>query len=151
MTTIVDRRNIKGKSAENRKKFLNRVREEIKDAIPDIINQRKIKDFGQQSEKIRISKKTLKEPRFIYDNADEFDFPLPGNKDFVRGDQIEKSSGEGKGSGSQASNEDDESKDDFIVEINREEFLEIFFEDLELPDLVKKTLIETKSYENKNA
>ena len=68
---------------------------------------------------------------------------LPGNKEFVTGDQIAKPrGGSGEGGGKEAS-ESGEGEDEFVFTLTRDEFLEFFFEDLELPDLIKTSLKET--------
>ena len=53
-------------------------------------------------------------------------------------DKISRPSGSG-GGGSKASNTG-EGLDEFVFELSREEFLEFFFEDLELPDMIKTKL-----------
>ena len=74
---------------------------------------------------------------------------FPGNNDFIVGDRIKRhNSSAGQGSGEKASNTG-QGEDDFVFELSREEFLELYFEDLELPDLVKKqiaSLNDMKSY-----
>jgi len=75
---------------------------------------------------------------------------LPGNKEFLEGDRIPKSPQGDQGVGSEASNKG-EGQDEFIFEISSDEFLEIFFDDLELPDMVKKQLAKTTSFKNVRA
>ena len=61
---------------------------------------------------------------------------LPGNRSFSAGDKIPKPPG-GAGGGGRGGNASDsgESEDDFSFVLSREEVLDLFFEDLELPDL----------------
>src|SRR5206468_11078669 len=87
------------------------------------------------------------EPRFRLDprKGGEHDFVLPGNKEFSPGDEIKKpQSGDGGASGKQAS-DSGEGEDDFEFTMTQEEILDIFFEDLELPNLVRTTLKDTPS------
>src|SRR5690606_41134097 len=63
---------------------------------------------------------------------------LPGNKTYQEGDRIPRPSG-GGGAGREGS-PDGEGEDNFGFVLTREEFLDIFLEDLELPDLMKKTV-----------
>ena len=63
---------------------------------------------------------------------------LPGNKEFREGDEIRRPP-QGGGSGSNAS-EDGEGQDDFVFTLSRDEFLDLLFEDLRLPDMVKREL-----------
>jgi len=57
----------------------------------------------------------------------------------VTGDEIQRPPGGGRGQGSGAS-EDGEGEDAFRFRLSREEFLDFFFEDMALPDLVKTQL-----------
>jgi hypothetical protein len=136
---ILDRRNnSKGKSSENRQRFLNRVKNQIKEALPGIIKNTDIKDIVS-NDKIKVPIKRIDDPHFQYDRkSGENDIILPGNKEFSEGDKIKKEKGKGKGSGKGASNGGEISEDEFTITINKDEFLDYFFEDLELPDLVKK-------------
>ena len=70
---------------------------------------------------------------------------LPGNKEFVPGDEIKKPrAGDGAGRGKDAA-DSGEGEDDFEFTMTQDEILDIFFEDLELPNLVRTTLKETPS------
>jgi hypothetical protein len=64
---------------------------------------------------------------------------LPGNKRFVEGDTIERDQEGGGGGGGTAGGDGDE-QDGFRFALTREEFLDLFLEDLELPDLAKRRL-----------
>jgi len=68
----------------------------------------------------------------------------PGNKEFIPGDKIPRPQGGGAGRGGRAS-KDGEGLDDFVFELSKEEFMEFFFEDLELPNLVKRKLTAVKT------
>lgn len=151
MVTIVDSRtNKSNRSSDNRRKFLNRIRGHIKKAIPVIVNDQSVKDLTKKDQDIKVSKKALSEPRFVYNNGPDETYVLPGNDDHVRGDKIGKKKDKGKGGGG-ASPEDDGSQDSFIIRLTNEEFLNYFFDDLELPDLVKKNILTTKTFERRNA
>lgn len=144
MTYFIDRRlNPKGKSLGNRQRFLRRARAQIREAVQKSLKDAAVADIGKER-KIKISTKGTREPRFRLDPkaAGERDFVLPGNKDFMPGDTIKKPpSGEG-GRGKMAS-DSGEGEDDFEFTLTQEEILDIFFEDLELPNLVRTTLKET--------
>ena len=108
---------------------------------------RTVSDFAK-NQKISIPTKSTKEPRFRHDPTagGEHERVLPGNKDFVEGDQIKKPrQGDGQGRGKDAST-GGEGEDDFSFTLSQDEILDIFFEDLELPNLVKTTLKEIKTY-----
>ncbi|MEQ1613089.1 MAG: DUF444 family protein, partial [Hyphomicrobiaceae bacterium] len=141
---IVDRRlNPKAKSLGNRQRFLRRAKGEIRDAVRDAIKRRKISEV-ESGEKVRIRSKSLREPSFSHgQGAGQRDFVLPGNREFSVGDVIRKPEG-GGGSGSKGA-QDGSGEDDFVFNLSRDEFLDIFFEDLKLPNLVKAKLKDMRS------
>ena len=141
---IIDRRpNGKHKGAVNRRRFLRRYRKHIKEAVSDAVNKRGITDIDRGDE-ISIPRKDVSEPQFRHGSGGRQGQVLPGNKEFVTGDKIARPSG-GDGSGGKASNTG-EGMDDFVFDLTQQEFLDFMFEDLELPNLVKKQLRDTESY-----
>lgn len=135
---IVDRRlNGKNKSAVNRRKFIHRFRSQIKKAVADAINKRSVTDLDN-GEKVSIPAKDTSEPFFHHGQGGYRERAHPGNKEFQQGDKITRPEG-GSGRGKKAS-DSGEGQDEFIFELTREEFLSFFFEDLELPNLVKTQL-----------
>src|SRR2546423_6506364 len=147
MTHFIDRRlNPKGKSFGNRQRFLRRARTQIREAVQKSLKDSAVADIGKDR-KVRISTKGTREPRFRLDPraGGERDFVLPGNKEFLPGDEIKKPrTGEGKSRGKEAA-DFAEGEDDFEFTMTQEEILDIFFEDLALPNLVRTTLKETPS------
>ena len=137
---IVDRRlNPKAKSLGNRQRFLRRAKAEIRESVRDAIKRRKVSEV-EGGEKVKIRSKSLREPSFgLGSGSGKRDHVLPGNKDFSVGDVIRKPEGGGGGSGNKGS-PDGEGEDDFVFHLTREEFLDLFFEDLKLPNLVKAKL-----------
>jgi hypothetical protein len=143
---FIDRRkNPKGKSLGNRQRFLRRARVQIKEAVNKSIRDRSVKDLDN-GEKITIPSKSTSEPRFrLNPESGEREWVAPGNKEFGVGDKIKKPPKQGgKGAGKDAADSGD-SEDSFQFTLTQDEFLDIFFEDLELPNLVKRSLKETKS------
>jgi uncharacterized sporulation protein YeaH/YhbH (DUF444 family) len=146
MSQIIDRRlNPKHKSAVNRQRFLKRFRAQIRKAVADAIDGRSVTDIDS-GEKITIPAKDLSEPFFHHGPGGRREIVHPGNRDFLTGDRIPRPKG-GGGQGTRASNQG-EGLDDFVFELSRDEFLEFFFEDLELPDLVKTRLAKEASFKN---
>lgn len=147
MSRFVDRRpNGRHKSAVNRQRFLRRFKRQIQEAVRHAISGRNIKEIDEAGEKITIPAKDTSEPHFSYDQGGIRNIVLPGNKEFVTGDKIKRPpSGQGSGQGSIASQSGDGS-DDFVFEISKEEFLELFFEDLALPNLIKTQLAKIPTY-----
>lgn len=140
MSQFIDRRENAGKkSTVNRQRFLRRYKNQIKTAVADAANKRSITEIDK-GEKISIPAKDIKEPRFMHGQGGHREQVLPGNDQFITGDRIKRPSSEGGGSGGGNASDSGEGEDEFVFEINREEFLDIYFEDLELPDLVKKEL-----------
>jgi len=151
---IVDRRSsTKGKSSENRQRLLKRVEGQIKKALPDIVKNTNVKDLTSSKEKVNIPIKGINEPQFTYDkDTGDKKHVHPGNKEYTEGDLIKKPKGGGQGSGQgKGSNDPSTSEDEFTISISREEFLDYFFSDLELPDLVKKHLNSLVDFKQKRA
>ena len=139
MAQIVDRRlNGKNKSAVNRQKFIRRFHHQIKKSLENIITERSVTDLDK-GEKISIPRKDTNEPFFHHGQGGHREMVHPGNKEFQAGDKIPRPQGGAGQGGSEASNSG-EGEDDFVFELSREEFLQFFFEDLELPNLVKTKL-----------
>jgi|HubBroStandDraft_1064217.scaffolds.fasta_scaffold00309_13 uncharacterized sporulation protein YeaH/YhbH (DUF444 family) len=143
---IVDRRaNPKGKSLGNRRRFIERARAEVKGAVLDALRKRKITDV-EGSERVSIPTRGIDEPSFRQSSSGgKRHYIVPGNKEHVVGDEIERPQG-GQGRGSEAA-DSGEGTDGFEFTLSKEEFLDLFFEDLELPDLVKKKLSEAAAPE----
>ncbi|MDA0652097.1 MAG: YeaH/YhbH family protein [Proteobacteria bacterium] len=145
MPNLIDRRlNPKDKNLGNRQRFLKRARAQIKKVVDNSIDKSKVSDAGVDGE-ISIPSKGIGEPRFRHaGSGGNRQRVLPGNKEFVTGDQIAKPrGGSGSGGSGKEASESGEGEDEFVFTLTREEFLEFFFEDLELPDLIKTSLKET--------
>ena len=142
---IVDRRlNPKSKSLGNRQRFLRRAKAEIREAIKDSLKSRKVSE-AEGSEKVTIRSKSLREPSFsLGRNTGSRDYVLPGNEEYQVGDEIPKPQGGGGGRGSQGVT-DGEGQDEFTFTLTKEEFLDLFFDDLKLPNLVKVKLKDLKA------
>lgn len=151
---IIDRRkNDKGKSSVNRQRFVERVKSQVKNEVKDIIRKGNIKDiFDDKGKKIKVSGKGLTQPYFRHNRHGGIkDGVAPGNKQFQQGDRVNRPpTNSGSGKGEKASPEGD-GEDSFTFELTRDEFLNIFFEDLELPDLVKKDIIKIEEYQMRRA
>ncbi len=151
MHHFIDRRlNPKGKSLGNRQRFLKRARTQIKDAVKKSIADRSVTDMAKGG-KIKIPGKTTAEPRFRIDpQSGTGEHVHPGNKEFSPGDKIPRPKS-GQGEGGKDASDSGEGEDDFAFTLTRDEFLDIFFEDLELPNMIKKSLKEIKAFATKRA
>ncbi|MDQ8021063.1 MAG: YeaH/YhbH family protein [Moraxellaceae bacterium] len=152
MARIIDRRfDSKNKSAVNRQRFMRRFKGQIRRAVADAIDGRSIKDLDN-GESVSIPSRDLSEPHFQHGSGGIWEQVFSGNDQFSTGDEIQRPMG-GGGSGGQgkgASNEG-ESEDDFVFQLSREEFLDVFFEDLALPNLVKTQLAQIPEYKSQRA
>jgi len=139
MSNIVDRRkNTKGKSLPNRQKFLKRLESQIKKALPKVMKDGTMKDLAKKDGKIRVPVKGIKEPKFRYNyKTGRKDYVRPGNDKYTAGDKIKKPKG-AQGQAGRKGSKEGEGTDEFAIDINKEEFFKYFFDDLELPNLVKK-------------
>jgi len=149
MANFIDRRQSKHKSMVNRRRFIRRFKHQLKEAVSQSIANRSITDT-QSGERVTIPAKDINEPYFSHGQGGVREAVLAGNKEFLKGDHIKRPTQGQGGKGSQASNTG-EGMDDFVFQISRKEFLELFFEDLELPDLIKKELAQAPSFTRKHA
>ncbi len=142
---IVDRRlNPKDKSLANRQRFIRRAKRQILDAVRDISARRKVSDIAQQEEEIRVPADNLQEPFFHKGSSHgQREHVLPGNKQYRAGDRIARPQSEGGGRGNSGSDQG-EGEDEFQFTVSREEFLDLFFENLELPRLVRNQITKTE-------
>jgi uncharacterized protein len=139
---IVDRRLDPGsKSLENRQRFLRRAKALIQRAVRQTSEGREIRDVLQGGE-VSIPLDELNEPRFHKAGGGIRDFVLPGNKKFAEGDILPRPDEGGGGKPREAG--EGESEDAFRFVLTREEFLDLFLDDLELPDLAKRKLAEVE-------
>ncbi len=151
MAQIVDRRlNGKNKSAVNRQRFIHRFKQQIKQAVSNAISRRSITDI-EKGEKIVIPAKDLQEPVIRTGTGGQHEYVHPGNQDFVSGDRIKRPLAGKGGQGNQAGNSDETGIDDFAFTLSREEFLDLFFDDLALPNLVKTQLLQIPQFKSVRA
>jgi hypothetical protein len=141
---IIDRRlNPKEKSLGNRQRFIRRAKDDIRNAVNEALKKRRVSE-AEGGENIRIRSKSLHEPSFHLGRDGARDFVLPGNKGYIVGDTIPKPP-EGSGGGGPHGSPDGHGEDDFVFTLSKEEFLDLFFEDLKLPNLIKTKLKDVRS------
>ncbi len=138
-TVIIDRRkNASGRSLPNRQRFMERVRKDIKEHAKRSLGSRTLGDKSDSD--VTVPSKGIGEPRFSHDpGAGEHDYVLPGNETYSPGDRIRKPDGGGGSGRGTEGGIGQEGEDDFTFSIDYKEFLDIIFDDLELPDLSKKS------------
>ena len=151
--SIIDRRLAgKNKSIGNRERFLRRHKEQIREAVKRAIDGRGIRDI-ERGEDIHIPKRDLTEPVFGHGQGGMREVVHPGNQEYIRGDRIERPKGGqgGGGSGSGQASDQGEGEDDFVFALSKEEFMQVFFEDLALPHLVRTQLAEVPEWKTHRA
>ncbi|NKF51564.1 YeaH/YhbH family protein [Shewanella sp. WXL01] len=152
MANFIDRRlNAKGKSTVNRQRFIERHKKQIKKAVSDAVTKRGVTDIDK-GEQITIPTRDISEPTFRQGKGGIRERVHPGNDQFNRGDKIERpQGGGGQGSGQGDASNTGEGQDDFVFQISNDEYLELLFEDLELPNLQKTQLSKLVEYQTYRA
>lgn len=152
MVRIIDRRfDSKNKSAVNRQRFMRRFKNQIREAVADAISGRSIKDLDN-GESVSIPAKDLSEPQFHHGRGGIWETVFTGNDQFSSGDLINRpQGGGGGGTGKGKASNEGEGEDDFVFNLSREEFLDVFFDDLALPNLVKTQLARIHEYKSQRA
>jgi uncharacterized protein len=139
---IIDRRlNPGGKSLENRQRFIRRAKALVQRAVWDSSHRRDIREILEGGE-VRIPLDGVDEPHFHQGADGTRNQILPGNKEFLEGDILPRPQG-GDGHGREGGSEG-EGEDAFRFVLTREEFLDLFLDDLELPELDKRRLAQTE-------
>lgn len=138
--SIIDKRTSgKNKSVGNRQRFIKRYKNKIRRQVDDISTSRGITD-------------AMKDRKIVIDDVDEPAFQIDrkrgdqsiihsGNETFKKGDKIPKPQ-EGKGRGTGGSDSGD-GFDEFTFTLSKDEFLDLYFHDMELPDFIKESLTGT--------
>ena len=147
---IVDRRLAgKNKSIGNRERFLRRHQTHIRNAVRKAVAGRGIREIDQ-AEEVSIPRKDISEPVFQHGQGGIHDTVHPGNVEHLRGDRIRRPEGGSAGGAGQAGN-GGEGDDDFVFTLSKEEFMQVFFEDLALPRLMRTELGESADWKSQRA
>ena len=148
---IIDRRLAgKNKSIGNRERFMRRYKDKITEAVRRAVDGRGMRDL-QRGEEVRIPKKDLSEPVFHHGQGGVRDMVHPGNQDYLRGDRIKRPQGGQGGAGKGQASDQGEGEDDFSFALSKEEFMQVFFEDLALPRLTRTQLAEVPEWKTHRA
>lgn len=149
---IIDRRLAgKNKSIGNRERFLRRYKQQIREAVRRAVDGRGIRDL-ERGEEVHIPKKDISEPVFHHGSGGQRDMVHPGNQEYVTGDRIQRpQGGGGKGQGKGQASDSGDGEDEFTFALSKEEFMQVFFEDLALPHLIRTQLAETPEWKTHRA
>ncbi len=152
MSMIIDRRlNDRNKNATNRQRFIRRYKAQLKRAVADVVAERSITDIGRGGE-VGIPVKDITEPRFRIGRGGDREMVHPGNKEFTKGDLIARpQGGGGGGSGQGGGGDGGDGQDNFMFTLSKEEFMNLFFDDLELPRLARNVLGDSKQFKYRRA
>ena len=114
MADIIDRReNPRHKSAVNQQRFLRRYRAQVREAVARAISGRKIAEADRDTS-ISIPARDLNEPVFSHGIGGRRQIVLPGNREYVTGDSIQRpQGGGGRGAGGSGASDDSEGEDSF--------------------------------------
>lgn len=118
---------------------MRRFRAQVREAVVRAITERRIAEADRDGS-ISIPARDLHEPAFSHGAGGRREVVLPGNREYVAGDEIVRpQGGSAQGAGGRAS-PGGEAEDAFRFHLSREEFLDFFFDDMALPDMVKTHL-----------
>lgn len=140
MSVVIDRRpNDRSGSAVNRERFMRRYKAQIRRAVTDMVAGRSIRDL-ERGGRVSIPVRDVSEPSFRHGAGGDHEHVLPGNRHFHPGDRLPRPEGGDGDGGSGSEGGSGEATDAFAFTLSREEFMQIFFDDLELPRMVRTTL-----------
>ena len=129
------------RSAGDRLRHRQKVRESIRENLADIIAEESI--IGKDKDRvIKVPLRGIKEYRFVY--GDNSGGASQGDGDSRPGQVVGKTGKEGPGKGHDMAG-DRPGVDYYETDVTLEELIEIMFEDLELPNLERRSLREIQS------
>lgn len=149
---IIDRRsNGRNKNSPNRQRFLDKIRSVTASGIRKIVSKATIKDLSGEGDKvITIPASGITEPRFVNrTNTGVSDIVLPGNDKYRVDDKIAKPPSQGGGGGE--ASDSGSGEDEFSFSLSKEDFMDLLFDQCELPDLIKSQITQTPEQERRRA
>ena len=150
MAYFIDRRlNPKGRSTVNRERFIQRYKRQLKEAVDRAAAGRKLGDLERGAD-VSVPAGDISEPSFRHGHGGDRDVVQPGNREFVEGDRLPKPQGAG-GSGRDGDGGEGEAQDDFTFTLSKDEFLRLYFDDMELPNHVETTIADATEKRPRNA
>lgn len=151
MSVIIDRRlNDRNKSAANRARFMRRYKAQIKRAVADMVAERSIEGMDAGG-KVKLPIRDVSEPHLRHGAGGDREMVLPGNREYNAGDRLQRPPGGGQGGRDQGEGGGDSDEDNFAFALSREEFMNLFFDDLELPHLVRTQVGDIKELKPQRA
>ena len=139
---LIDRRlNGRNKSALNRERFLRRYKQHIRRAVQRMVGKRSVSDMAGGGD-VTIPARDIAEPTFRHGAGGDREIVVPGNRKFGKGDTLRR--GDDAEDGGPGGAGEGDGADEFVFSLSRDEFLNIFFEDLELPRMLRNVLGQVK-------
>jgi uncharacterized protein len=105
----------------------------------------------EHGEQISIPGRDIDEPVLHHGRGGRQTTVHPGNREFTTGEKIARPQGGGSGQGAGKASNSGEGMDEFVFQITQEEFLDFMFEDLELPNLIKRHLTGSDTFKSVRA
>ena len=116
----------------------------IRKAVHESSGERSIKDADRAGE-VTLPVHGVHEPSFHRSRQGGVrEYVLPGNKEYNEGDTIARPPGGAGGRGNEGS-PDGDGQDEFRFALSHDEFVDLFLEDLELPDLAKRKVTDAEN------
>jgi len=142
-----EHKSVADRSASDRRRHKKKIERAIKEGVHHIVADESI--IGQSGKKkIKIPVRGIKEYKFVYgDNKTNKKAGSAPGADIQRGQKIGKGQGQKPNQGHKPGA--DPGEEYYEVEITLEELAHYLFDDLELPDMEKKTLKKIVSEKNK--
>lgn len=148
MAIILDRTNRdKNQSAENRRRFIKRYKNQLRDAVHNSTHKQKISNIGKKR-KVKIKGNSISEPMFRQGDGGTRSKVHVGNKKYTKGTQIPRPKG---GQSQRGGTDGADGSESFQFTLTKEEFFELYFNDMALPDFIKKGLNSETVFEYKRA
>lgn len=140
MSVIIDRRlNDRNKSAVNRARFMRRYKAHLQRAVADMVSQRSIRDM-ERGGTVHIPHRDIAEPVIRHGPGGDREMVHPHNREFQPGDRIRRPPGGAGGRGNGSGEGGGDAEDSFTFTLSREEFMNLFLDDLELPNMVRNVV-----------
>ena len=143
MSTFTEHKTVADRSASDRRRHKQKIEKAIKEGLNDIVAEESI--IGKDGKKkVRIPVRGIKEYRFVYGENDtnQRAGTAPG-KGIRRGQKVGSKPPEPSKPGNEPGNEPGEEY--YEVELTLEEVASYLFQELELPDMVRKSLRKVES------
>ncbi len=143
MSIFTEHKTVADRSASDRRRHKQKIEKAIKEGLNDIVADESI--IGQDGKKkVKIPVRGIKEYRFVYGDNDtnQKAASAPG-KEIRRGQKIGDKQKKSKSPGNEPGNEPGEEY--YEIELTLDEVAKYLFEDLELPDMIRKSLRKTET------